>query len=153
MTNTNVLEPTQEERTLATLAHALSLLGFIPPLVIFLIKRQSRFVSFHALQALLLHIAYFILIMVLMVAWFTIFFFTIAHQVATKGAAPPVGVFVLFPLLWVGLMGGWITILILAIVYSVKASNGEWAEYPVLGRLARKMLKIGPGGAMITSQT
>jgi len=34
-------------------------------------------------------------------------------------------------------------------VYGIKAGNGEWAEYPVLGRLARRWLKIGPGGGAL----
>jgi uncharacterized membrane protein len=44
-------------------------------------------------------------------------------------------------------MGTWITVFIIVIVYAVKANRGEWAEYPVLGRLARRLLKIGPGGS------
>ena len=52
---------TQDERTMATLANALQVVGWwIAPLIIFLIHRKSRFVSFHALQALLLQIAYLI---------------------------------------------------------------------------------------------
>jgi uncharacterized protein len=146
------LQPTEDERTMATLAHALSLLGFIAPLVIFLVKRQSRFVSFHALQALLLHIVYFLLIMLLMVAWFAILFSTIAHAAINK-SSPPATMFVIFPLPWLGFMAGWICILIIAIVYSVKAGNGEWAEYPVLGRLARKLLRIGPRGEALSPRT
>ncbi len=47
----NELVPTQDERTMGTLAHVLQLVGgWIAPLVIFLVKRNSRFVSFHALQ-------------------------------------------------------------------------------------------------------
>ena len=43
---------TPDERTLALLAHMLQImLCWIAPLAIFLIKRQSKFVSFHALQA------------------------------------------------------------------------------------------------------
>lgn len=54
---------TQDERTMAILAHALQVVGWwIAPLIIFLIQRKSRFVSFHAMQALLLQIAYMILI-------------------------------------------------------------------------------------------
>jgi uncharacterized membrane protein len=145
----NSLEPTQDERTMATLAHALSILGFIPPLIIFLIKRPSRFVSFHALQALLWHIVYFALVAVLMVVWFCVMFLSIAHTAATKGAGPPVGIFILIPLLWLGLMAGGLLTLVFAILFSVKASQGEWAEYPVLGPMARKMLKMGPHGAGI----
>jgi uncharacterized membrane protein len=38
---------------------------------------------------------------------------------------------------------------ILAIVYGIKAGRGEWAQYPVLGALARKMLRIGPNGEVL----
>lgn len=152
MVDASTLPPTEDERTMATLAHALSLFGFIAPLVIFLIKRQSRFVSFHALQALLLHIAYFILAMAMMMAWFAIMFSTIMREAAVKAAGPPMGMFALFPLIWLGFMAGWVLMLIAAIVYSIKASQGEWAEYPVLGVIARKMLKIGPARAGITPQ-
>jgi len=42
-----------------------------------------------------------------------------------------------------------ITTLVIAIMYCIKAGRGEWAEYPVLGRLARKILKIGPNGSVV----
>jgi hypothetical protein len=45
----------------------------------------------------------------------------------------------------------WIVMLVSAIVYGIKAGRGEWAEYPLLGRLSRKILKIGPGGTPILS--
>ncbi len=144
------LETTQDERTMATLAHALSLLGFLAPLIIFLVKRQSRFISFHALQALLWHVAYLVVVMVLMVAWFVTIFSTIAHTAMTKGAAPPAGIFFVFPLVWLGFMGGWVVTLIVAIVYSIKAGQGEWADYPIFGQLARRLLKMGPRGAGIS---
>jgi uncharacterized protein len=144
------LETTQDDRTMATLAHALSLVGFLAPLIIFLVKRQSRFVSFHALQALLWHVAYFILIMVLMVVWFVVIFSTVSHTAVTKGAEPPTGIFFVFPLVWLGLMGGWVVTLIVAIVYSIKAGQGEWADYPIFGQVARRLLKMGPRGAGIS---
>jgi len=134
----NQLVPTPDERTMGTLAHVLQLVGgFIAPLIIFLIKRDSRFVSFHALQALLLQALYF--------------FsrdandgrnFCCRHcgccvspagsgeQFASPGICGP------FPLVWLGMMGWWVFILVVAIVYGIKAGRGEWAEYPVLGRLA-----------------
>lgn len=142
------LVPTQDERVMATLAHALQLiLSWIAPLVIFLTHRNSRFVSFHALQALLLQILQVIVIVVCFVVWFVLMFSALFVSGAGKHAAnPPVGLFVVFPLLWLLLMGTWITGFIVVIVYAVKANRGEWAEYPVLGRLARKLLKIGPGG-------
>lgn len=143
--------PTQDEMTMATLAHALQLIGsWIAPLIIFLVKRQSRFVSFHALQALLLQICYTILIVLAMVGWFIVVFSTIAFHAADK-TAPPAAVFVFFPLIWLLFMAGGIFNLVVAIVYAIRAGRGEWAEYPLLGRLARKLLKMGPSGAPISS--
>ncbi len=134
---------TQDERTMGTLAHVLQLVGWwIAPLVIFLVKRQSRFVSFHALQALLLQIIYMLLGFAVMVAWFAMFFGMIVSQGAHANNAPPTLFFVVFPMIWLLMMGGWVLLLVVAIVYGIKAGRGEWAEYPVLGRLARRMLKF-----------
>jgi hypothetical protein len=38
----------------------------------------------------------------------------------------------------------WAGTLAIAIIYAIKAGRGEWADYPVLGKLARKMLKMEP---------
>src|SRR5271165_2457005 len=140
--------PADDERTMATLAHVLQLVGWwIAPLVIFLVKRQSRFVSFHALQALLLQIVHVVVVGVFMVAWFALIFSTILLHPLPKDAPPPPAFFIAFPLLWLVFMGLWVLLITIAIVYGIKAGRGEWAEYPLLGTLARKMLKIGPGGA------
>ncbi len=141
--------PTQDERTMATLAHVLQLVGWwIAPLVIFLVKRESRFVSFHALQALLLQIVHVIVMVVFMVGWFILIFSTVILRPAAKNFPPP-AVFLVFPLVWLGIMALWLVMVILAIVYGIKAGRGEWAQYPVLGALARKMLRIGPNGEVL----
>jgi uncharacterized Tic20 family protein len=138
---------------MATLAHALQLIGgWIAPLIIFLIKRQSRFVSFHALQALLFQIVHAIVMIIVVMIWFVTIFSTIALHSSDKAAAPPMAFFIVFPLVWLFFMAVWVATLVIAIMYCIKASRGEWAEYPVLGRLARKILKIGPNGSTITGQ-
>jgi uncharacterized membrane protein len=132
---------------MATLAHILQLVGwFVAPLVIFLIRRESRFVSFHALQALFLQIAYMAMGAIFMVGGFAVIFGAMASHTGPQNGPPPPIVF-LFPLIWLGFMGLWVVMLVVAIVYGIKAGRGEWAEYPVLGPLARRVLKIGPGGA------
>lgn len=138
------LEPTQDERNMAMLAHALQLIGsWIAPLIIFLVNRKSRFVSFHALQALLLQVVHVIVVVISFVGWFVLMFTTLFVQGTAKPPGqPPVVLFLLFPLLWLVLIGTWITILIFVIIYTVKAGRGEWAEYPVLGRIARNLLKM-----------
>jgi uncharacterized protein len=144
------LEPTSDEKTMAIFAHVFQLFGgWIAPLIIFLVKRQSRFVSFHALQALLLQIVHLVVVFVFMMVWFAAIFGTLFSSMAHSQPGrvePPVGLFVVFPLFWLVLMADWIAILLVAIIYGIKASRGEWAEYPVIGKWARKILKIGPGG-------
>jgi len=130
---------------MATLAHALQLIGWwIAPLIIFSIRRNSRFVSFHALQALLLQIVNVIIVVILMVLWFTTIFTTVFHQTSGQPPEFPPALFLLFPLVWLLLMAMWVGTLTIAILYAIKAGRGEWADYPVIGKLARKMLKMGP---------
>jgi uncharacterized membrane protein len=133
---------TQDERTMGTLAHVLQVVGWwIAPLVIFLVKRESRFVSFHALQALLLQIVYLVLWIVFMVGWVALILGTVMTQSAQgNNAPPPPALFIVLPLFWLVAMGAWVLLLVLAIVYGIKAGRGEWAEYPVLGRVARRIL-------------
>src|ERR1700682_2013071 len=117
---------TQDERTMATLAHALQVAGWwIAPLIILLAHRKSRFVSFHALQALLLQIAYLILMAGFMVLWFVMIFAMIAHQSADKNA-PPVALFVVIPIVWLGYMGMWIFSWIMQITYFINAVRAAW---------------------------
>jgi uncharacterized protein len=141
---------TQEERTMAVLAHVLQLIGgWVAPLVIFLIKRESRFVSFHALQVLFLHLAIVVTGAVVVVAGFIGILFAVAFH-AVKNTAP-LGIFILFPMFWLALIGTWVTMVLVAVLYGIKAGRGEWAEYPVFGGLARRVLKIGAGGVLLQS--
>lgn len=142
MAEESAVPVTQDERTMATLAHALQVVGWwIAPLIIFLIQRKSRFVSFHALQALLLQIAYLILMGSFIVVWFAAFFGIMVHQHGNDNA-PPLAFFIMMPLIWLGFMGMFVTVLVIAIVYAIKAGRGEWANYPVIGKIARRILKM-----------
>ncbi|MBI2682606.1 MAG: DUF4870 domain-containing protein [Acidobacteriales bacterium] len=124
---------------MATLAHALQMVGsFIAPLIIFLVRRDSRFVSFHALQALLLQVFFIVTWIVV----FTVFFVGMFLSMPMDGKhsnQPPMFIF-FFPVLWLVIFGGQMTVLVMAIVYAIKAGKGEWANYPLIGRLVRKML-------------
>jgi uncharacterized membrane protein len=140
---------TQDDRTMAVLAHVLQLVGgWIAPLVIFLVKRQSRFVSFHALQVLLFEGVVILLTMI----GVTVVFAAMAISFALGGfqhrpSGPPAFFFLSFGIVWLGIMASWILRLILAIVCGVKAERGEWSEYPLLGKWARSILHVGPGGS------
>lgn len=137
---------------MAVLAHVLQLVGgWIAPLIIFFSKRQSRFITFHALHVLLFEGVCIFLTMVAM----TVLFLTMVLGITREGfppqhsSAPPVAFFVFFGFFCFSFLLLWFVRLLLAIIYGVKAARGEWAEYPLLGRLARHILHIGPGGALM----
>jgi uncharacterized Tic20 family protein len=80
-------DPTPDERSMATLAQALQMLGFIAPLIIWIIRRDSRFVSFHALQALFWQIAFMACWLVAMAVFMTAIFWTIATAPPQRSAS------------------------------------------------------------------
>ena len=137
---------------MSILAHVLQVVGWwIAPLIIFLIKRESRFVAFHALQALLLQIFYMMVMAVFMVLWFVTIFASFAQKTSTGNNAPPPAFFIVFPIVWLGFMGMWILMLVIAIFYAIKAGRGEWAAYPLIGRIARRILKIPVNGTEVVA--
>lgn len=132
---------------MAILAHLLQIVGlWIAPLIIFVVKRESRFVSFHALQALLLQVLYLFLMGFGVVFWFGAVVLTMILHAGGNSSSPP-AFFIFMPLLWVDWMSVWGAMVVVAIVYGAKAGRGEWAEYPYLGRVARRILKLGPDGS------
>jgi uncharacterized protein len=106
--------PTSDEKTLAILSHILTFVGgFIPPLIIFLIKKdESKFVSDHAKESLnfqiTLLIGYFIGIvtMIIIIGVLILIFLGIVH-------------------------------LILVIVATIRASEGKIYRYPFNFRLIK----------------
>ena len=129
--------PTPDERTMAMLAELLQLFSWIiGPLIIFFVKRDSPFVRFHALQAILWQV---------FMMMFSIVFFVVVVAVAiaspksgNMSAAPVlfmVGFYALFGLFSLANM-------VIAIYFAVKANAGAWAAYPVIGRIARSILGI-----------
>src|ERR1700751_1558085 len=99
---------TDDERTMAMLAHLLmAFTGFIGPLVIFCVKQNSRFVRFHSLQALIWHAIYLGVIFVFMVLFFVVMMTSLIHNPAEPHSQAPPPFFYLFPLVWLGFMGGW----------------------------------------------
>jgi uncharacterized Tic20 family protein len=141
-------QPTLDERTMAILAHLLQIVGlWVAPLIILLVKRESKFVSFHALEALLFQICYLFLMGLGVFFWFGAIILAMISAHATGEDSSPPAFMIFMPMLWLDWMCLWGAMVVIAIVYGVKAGRGEWAEYPFLGRLALRILKLGPGGA------
>jgi uncharacterized membrane protein len=122
---------------MAMLVHVLAIFsGFIAPLIFYLVKRDSRFVSFHSLQVLIWHAAYAVTFFAGMIIMFVFMFATIVtHPQNTPGQQPPLGFFGVFAVVWLWGMGGWLLNVILGIVYAIKANQGEWARLPLIGNL------------------
>lgn len=141
---TELPQPTQDERTMGMLVHILSIFtGFWAALIILIVKRDSKFVSFHSLQCLFWHLLYMIVTFGCVLLFLIVMFFGVfAHAaIHSHENAPPAFVF-LFPFIWLAFIVFWVLNLVLGIVYGIKANAGEWANYPLVGKLARRVLGI-----------
>jgi uncharacterized membrane protein len=137
------IELTQDEKAYAGLAHALMMgTWWIGPLVIYLTKKESRFVAFHALQALLWQMIYTVVLFGGMIVFFAVVMVTTFSMPRQPNVPPqpPVAIFFLFPFLWLFIIAAAAITLTLGIMYCLKAMRGEWAGYPVIGRWARKIV-------------
>ncbi len=135
--------PAPDEKTLAMLAHILQIFTWwIGPLVIFLVKQDSKFVRFHAMQALLWQITMIIVGMFGFILWFVVIFSAIFSGVGKAGAnqAPPVALFVGMGAIWLGFIVFYFLNILFGVLFGVKAGRGEWASYPLLGRWARHIV-------------
>lgn len=95
---------------------------FLSGLIFFLIEKESRYVRFHAMQALLLGAGFFILWIVLVIVNITLAF-------ASGTLATLMGLISF--LIWIGFLG-------VIILCCVKAYQGQWFKLPVIGDLAEK---------------
>ena len=126
--------PTADERSMGLLAHLLQIFtGFIGPVVILVLKPNSAFIKFHALQSLIMQLCYTALIIGGMIIFFFSIFAT-AILSGTRHTEPPASLILVIPLFWLMLFASWIANVILAIVYGLKANHGEWAAYPIIGK-------------------
>jgi len=138
---------------MAFLAHLLQVFtGFIAPLVIYCVKQNSRFVKFHALQSLVWQLCYMVLVFGGMMIFFFSIFGAVLHDAAAhphSSSGPPPAFFLFFPLIWLLALGGWVTNLILGVLYGIKANRGEWAAYPIIGKWC--LPKPAPGEPQVFS--
>ena len=106
--------PTSDEKTVAVLAHILTLVSsFIAPLIIYLIKKdESSYVAYHAKESLNFQIT-------LLLAYIVCFIL----------------IFVVIGLFLIWALG--IAALILVIVATIRASEGKLYKYPFCIRLIK----------------
>jgi uncharacterized Tic20 family protein len=119
---------TSDERTWALIAHLGSIaglflgmgtLGWLAPLIVWLVKKDSsKFVAFHALEELFFQIGWAI---IFAIGWGI----TVVLSMILVGLLLiPVMIALAFvPIVW-------------SVIAAIKANNGEWYEYPVVGQMA-----------------
>lgn len=120
---TDTLSVAPEDKTLGLVAYVLAIFtSWIGPLILWLVKKdQSKFIGYHALQALMLMggaTVLYIVINILTVALHLGFIGFIVEGV-------------------IGLIA-----LALNIMAAIAASKGEWYEMPVVGAYARKFAGV-----------
>ncbi len=109
----------QEDKLMAMLSYILgAFVSFLAPLVIWLIRKdQSKFVAFHAVQALLLHA-----------------FVAVGYIISGVLTAVLIG-FLLFPVFF--LFG-----LVFSILAGLAANRGVWYEVPIIAPYARQIAGV-----------
>lgn len=106
--------PASEEKTMAILAHILSIvpgIGIIAPLVIYLVKKDdSSFVAYHARESLNFQITVILLYIISAILMLVL-----------------VGILMIWA---VGILN-----IVLVIIATIRASEGRWYRYPLSVRL------------------
>jgi uncharacterized membrane protein len=105
--------------------------GFLIAIIIYLLKKEDRYVRFHAAQAILFDICIMVASVVLAVAMIGIFFVV---GIATGGIG-----FILFPILWVGMIGYAFILFIARLYFAYRAYKGNAFQLPIVGPQAAKM--------------
>lgn len=130
------------------LVHILGIFsGFLGPIIIYLIKRDSKFVSFHALQCVLWHLLYWVAAMVLILLVFVLLFVAGIAQIVQlsnqHGAGtPPFFLFLMFPIFWLTVVVFGMLNVVLGLIFGMKAGTGEWTSYPFAGAWARRLVGL-----------
>ena len=137
MPQAELYAPTPEERSSAMLPHILQVFGgFVPPLVILIVKRNSLYVRFHSLQTLIFQLIATALVIVGFISFFIGMFASIASIPPNSKQMPKA--FFFLPLIWLLFLFQYGLSILLAVVFGWQCSEGKWSRYPLIGRLAAR---------------
>ncbi len=122
-------EPSEESRLIAAISYVF---GVFVAVIIFLLKKEDRYVKFHAAQAILLDLA-------VMLASILLFGAGVAIAIALGIASMGIGFFLGFWLIWLLLMGFGLIILALRLFLAFQAFSGSRFGIPLIGSHAAKI--------------
>jgi len=147
--------PSQDEKMTAMVAYVLQIFTwFVGPLVIYFVKRDSRFVKFHALQALIFQGCMLSLSFLMGVVWVVFIVWTAVTESAASQAsgAAPLAFLISVGLIGFAWIGGWVLNLFLSAYYAVQAANGKWSQYPLIGKWAWRWAGVASPQANINPE-
>ena len=110
----------------------------IVAIISLIMEKENRFVKFHALQSILLHVAAVALMIALWVISFILMFAGIAASAATNTGAIGGLASMLLGLIWLVFIICYLLGLILA---AVKSYQGNLFKLPIIGNMADKWIK------------
>jgi len=143
------VELTQEDRMLAAASYLGYLVGFwlVVPIVVYVLKREkSRFVAFHALQAIVIHVLG-IPVLIFGMVFPLVMTAVIALAVQPKGANQEAFGVVMMLAYLLGMLVPWGVYLALSVVCAVRAMQGRMARFPVAAWLTDRFLAGDKGVA------
>lgn len=115
------------------LAAALGYPVGIIAIICLIMEKENRFVKFHALQSILLHVAFIAVAIVVWILGFILLIAGAAASAATNSGAAGGLVGMLFGLIWLVVIIAYIAGLIMA---AVKAYGGAEFKLPIIGNIA-----------------
>jgi uncharacterized membrane protein len=102
-------------------------------IICLVMEKENRFVKFHALQSILLHVGFIVVAIAVWIIGFVLLIAGAAASAATNSGAAGGLVGMLFGLIWLVVIVGYIGGLIFA---AVKAYGGNQFKLPVIGNIA-----------------
>lgn len=100
-----------------------------------IMEKENRFVKFHALQSILLHVAFIVVAIAVWIIGIILLIAGAAASAATNSGAAGGLIGMLFGLIWLAVIAAYIGGLIFA---AVKAYGGNYFKLPVIGGMAEK---------------
>lgn len=104
-------------------------------IICLIMEKENRFVKFHALQSLLLHVAFIVVAIAVWIIGIVLLIAGMAASAATNSGAAGGLVGMLFGLIWLVVIVAYVGGLIFA---AVKAYGGNYFKLPVIGNMAEK---------------
>jgi len=123
------LEPNDESRLIAAISY---IFGVFVSVIIFLLKKEDRFVKFHAAQAIMVDLAVMGISIVAVVIGFG---FIIAAGIATAG----IGFFIGFWFVWLMIMIFGLLVFAMRLFLAFQAFSGKRFGLPLIGMQAEKI--------------